>query len=437
MVQRPRGTRDFGPDQMARRLAFERLCDGVGKKFGFSRVATPTFERLELFTAKSGQSIIEQLYVFKDRSDRSLTLRPELTAPVMRMVGEKGGQISKPARWSYFGPCFRYEESKAGRYREFWQYGCEIIGASGPLVEAEVIAFACSLLDTCGLSGWVLRIGHVGILRDALAGLGLSEDATGEVMRLLDKGEVGAIADKGVPEDAVEKLAALAALDGGVETIPAAREILGSLGAQTDSLAELESMLTSLAAMTPGIEPAATPQIDLTVARGLDYYSGVVFEIEVDELGGEGQVLGGGSYNLLHLFGLEDLDPCCGFGLGFDRVLLALEAQAERENRDEVVPGESVGGSLAVIPFNIDADDVLPLVAALRAAGEAVVVELRTRNLGRSMSWANNAGAAFALVIGPRDIESGQAMVKRLSDGEQAECALEAEAIGAAVESLR
>ncbi len=437
MVQRPRGTRDFGPDEMGRRVAFERLCDEVGTKFGFTRVATPTFERLELFTAKSGQGIIDQLYAFKDRSERDLTLRPELTAPVMRMVAEKGGQISKPARWSYFGPCFRYEESKAGRYREFWQYGCEIIGASGTLVEAEVIAFACSLLDACGLNGWVLRIGHVGILRDALAALGMSEDATSDVMRLLDKGEIAALAGKGVPEEACEKLAALAALDGGVETIPAARDILASMGAQTDSLAQLESMLSSLAAMTPGIAGAASPQIDLTVARGLDYYTGVVFEVEVDELGGEGQVLGGGSYNLLHLFGLEDLDPCCGFGLGFDRVLSALEKQAERENRDEVVPGQSAGGSLAVIPFNIDADAVLPLVAALRAAGVAVVVELRTRNLGRSMSWANNAGAAFALVIGPRDIESGQTMVKRLSDGEQAACSLDAEAIAGAVASLR
>ncbi|HIF04480.1 MAG TPA: hypothetical protein EYQ80_03505 [Candidatus Poseidoniales archaeon] len=217
--------------------------------------------------------------------------------------------------------------------------------------------------------------------------------------------------------------------------LPEAQAMLESMSVPTESLQSLSDMLTCLSGLVPDMPPMA---IDLTVARGLDYYTGMVFEFEVDELKGERQVLGGGSYRLMHLFGLEELDPCCGFGLGFDRVLIALEHQAERLGRDEVVPGESAGpGSLAVIPFKIDANAVLPLVAGLRGAGERVLLELRSRNLGRSMGWADSSGAAFALIVGPRDLEAGEATIKRLSDGEQTQCALDASAISAALETLR
>ena len=434
MFERARGTRDFGPAEMGRRVAFERLCDEVGARRGFQRIATPTFERLNLFTAKSGASIVDQLYTFKDRSDRDLTLRPELTAPVMRMVAEQGGQMSKPARWSYFGSCFRYEESKAGRYREFWQYGCEVIGAPGALTEAEVVAFACGILDSAGLEDYELRVGNVGVLNEVLSGLGLSGDSLGDAMRFLDKGDFDGLANLGVGADAVASLASLGALDGGAETIDAAREILDGLGVSSDSLDELAAMLSSLSAL--GANPPSLV-VDLTVARGLDYYTGMVFEVNVAELGGEGQVCGGGSYRLLHLFGLPDLDPCCGFGLGFDRVLLALEKQAEAAGRTEILPGENAGaGTLAVIPFKVEIGSVLPLVAQLREVGVSVALELRERNIGRSMAWANGTGASFALVVGPRDLESGEVSVKRLSDGEQVSCALDAAAIAATIATL-
>ena len=124
-MQRPRGTRDFTPAAMKRRLALERLLEDVAQRHGFSRVQTPVFESLELFTAKSGPGVIGQLYAFQDKGERELTLRPELTAPVMRMVAEEMRQDTKPLRLSYYGQCYRYEEFKTGRYREFFQYGIE------------------------------------------------------------------------------------------------------------------------------------------------------------------------------------------------------------------------------------------------------------------------------------------------------------------------
>ena len=438
MVQRPRGTRDFGPKEMKQRLAFESLLEEQARRHGFSRVQTPIFESLDLFTAKSGPGVVSQLYAFQDKGERNLTLRPELTAPVMRMVAEELRNETKPLRLSYFGQCFRYEEFKKGRYREFYQYGVELIGATGPLVEAEVIALAINMLAESGLKNLELRIGHVGILKQVLTGIGLSDTADeGEpplasAMRFLDKEDFDGLRTlfetNLISTQFIAPLQQLSELTGGVETIASARELLSDMdGVSLDALDDLESTITSIGQLAPA-PPSLS--VNLTVARGLDYYTGTVFEVHVPELGGEGQVLGGGSYKLLHLFGLADLDPCCGFGLGFDRVLLALETQAAAEGRDEVVPGQNDETPLlAMIPFNIDSSEILGLVRELRHSGVRVEIELRSRKIGKAMGWADSIGATYALVIGPRDLEQGQATVKRLADGEQRPVALTTESI--------
>ncbi len=435
MVQRPRGTRDFTPDVMSRRLAFESLLESKALSHGFKRVQTPIFETLDLFTAKSGPGVVKQLYAFQDKSDRALTLRPELTAPVMRMVSEEMRGFPKPLRLSYFGQCFRYEESKKGRYREFFQYGAELIGASGPLAEAEVVALAIDMLDGCGLIDYEVRIGHVGVLRDILTGLGLStegepESSVASAMRLLDKGDWDGLGElfaaNGIDSSATQNLRSLSQLDGGIETLDSARDILSNMGVSLESLDELASMLSALDALAP------TPpslKVNLCVARGLDYYTGMVFEVNVAELGGEGQVLGGGSYRLLHLFGLDDLDPSCGFGLGFDRVLLALEAQASRDGRSEVVPGETPAPSTLVLPFKVDASAVLGIVKNLRDSGYNVELDLRGKNIGKSLDWASKNGFTNVVIVGPQDYESGQCSVKNLVTGDQNVVALDSGSI--------
>ena len=435
MVQRPRGTRDFTPEVMNRRLAFENLLESMALSHGFKRVQTPIFESLDLFTAKSGPGVVKQLYAFQDKSDRALTLRPELTAPVMRMISEEMRSSPKPLRLSYFGQCFRYEESKKGRYREFFQYGVELIGASGPLAEAEVVSLAIDMLDSCGLVDYEVRIGHVGVLRDILTGLGLSEEGEPEppvasAMRLLDKGDwdglAGLFATNGISPSALENLRKLSELDGGSETLDSAREILSALEVSHESLDELAELLAALTALAP------TPpslKVNLCVARGLDYYTGMVFEVNVAELGGEGQVLGGGSYRLLHLFGLEELDPSCGFGLGFDRVLLALEAQAERVGRSEVVPGETPRPSTLLFPFKIDAHAVLSIVKELRDMGHIVELDLRGKNIGKTLDWASKNGFTNVVIVGPQDLENSRCSIKNLTTGDQSEADLDSTSI--------
>lgn len=425
---------------MKRRLALEHLLEDVAQRHGFSRVQTPVFESLELFTAKSGPGVINQLYAFQDKGERDLTLRPELTAPVMRMVAEEMRMDTKPLRLSYYGQCYRYEEFKTGRYREFFQYGVELIGASGPLAEAEVLALAVNMLHATGLEGWEIRIGHVGVLKDALTGLGLSTEvdaSTGEppiasAMRLLDKGDDAGLAALFETHDLdpanAEPLRALASLDGGMETLGPARELLSSMdGVSLEALDELETTLTALAALAPA-PPAMA--VDLTVARGLDYYTGMVFEVKVEELGGEGQVLGGGSYKLLHLFGLPDLDPCCGFGLGFDRVLLALEAQAAASGREEAVPGEvDDRPHIAIAPNKADHLPLLPLVASLREAGARVELLLSKKNYGRIIKWTEGIGASHLLVVKPEDVENGVARLINFKTGDRSDVELNATSV--------
>ena len=442
MVERPRGTRDFGVNEMAERLTLERTLDNVANSHGYNRVQTPIFERLDLFTAKSGPEVVNQLYAFKDRSDRNLTLRPELTAPVMRMVADSMRADAKPYRLSYFGQCFRYEESKKGRYREFYQYGIEHIGASGPLVEAEVIALAIRMMQATGLRDWSVRIGHVGILRNVLeqAGVDDSEDFVVDAMRLLDKGDISGFWEifedniaMGINDDWMDLLGNFVSASGKAregDPIETARDMFQGdaewLKTWRDELDGFEAIIDAVAALAP-----APPklEIDFTISRGLDYYTGMVFEFHVPSLRGESQVLGGGSYRLMHLFDQPDLDPCCGFGLGFDRVLLAMENEGiDLQNQER--------GQIAIIPLGDVHTPVLPIVGGLRDKGHIVHLEVRDRGLKRAMRWANGISVDLVMIIGERDLQSGNIEIKRLADGHTVQSKIELESIDSVVQTL-
>ncbi|HDM36330.1 MAG TPA: histidine--tRNA ligase family protein, partial [Candidatus Syntrophoarchaeum butanivorans] len=184
MISRPRGTRDFLPDEMRRRRDLEKRMRAVFERWGYEEVATPTFEHLELFTLKSGDAIIEELYEFADKGGRGLALRPELTAPVIRMYINEMKNAPMPLKLYYFGNCFRYERPQRGRFREFWQFGCELIGTDTPEAEAEVIALASTIMDEVGVKQ-ELHIGDLAIVRDLLGDL--SQEEQSMIMRLMDK----------------------------------------------------------------------------------------------------------------------------------------------------------------------------------------------------------------------------------------------------------
>ncbi|HUR62730.1 MAG TPA: histidine--tRNA ligase [Candidatus Thermoplasmatota archaeon] len=419
-INRPRGTRDFDPAQTAVRHHVGAQMRSVFRRFAYREVQTPAFEELALFTAKSGEGVIGELYSFKDKGDRDMCLRPELTAPVMRMYFQEHFNDPKPIKWFYHGACYRYDRPQAGRYREFWQFGCEQIGAGTPLAYAELLALADAVMREVGLQERDFFVGHVKILKHCVDAFGFDPDARGKLMRAIDKGdraEAQRLADaKGGCGAALDRL--FLVMD--APTVAAARHalLLGEVadppGEDAELLADLrdlEACLGHLAAF--GV---ANVRLNLGIARGLDYYTGIVFEMHCPILGAEKQLLGGGGYDLSHVFGGQ-ATPTMGFGLGFDRTIVALEKQAELAGKAMAFPRE-VGPALYVAALgDAAARRMLPLVAQLRRQGIEVELDLLGRKPGAVAKHADAIGARRLAIVGDRDLESGTVQVKELATG--------------------
>lgn len=426
-VQRPIGTRDFGPAQTHVRHQVATRLHAVFRRFGYREVQTPTFEDLALFTAKSGPGVVDELYAFKDKGDRDLTLRPELTAPVMRMYFAEHFNDPKPLKWFYFGNCFRYDRPQAGRYREFWQFGCEQIGAGTPLAYAELLVLGDAMFKEVGLTQREFHVGHVKVLKHCVDAFAFDADTRGKLMRAIDKDD----------RDEVKKLAASkrgceAALDRlflvmDAPTVAAARNAL-LLGETTDPLeedAELIADLKDLEACLKHLEALGVKdaKLNLGIARGLDYYTGIVFEVHCPILGAQKQLLGGGGYDLSGVFGGQPT-PTMGFGLGFDRTIVALEEEAKRAGKG-LAFGKDPGPMLYLAALSDAATaKVLPMVRQLRDAGVEVELDLLGRKPGAVAKHADAIGARHLVIVGDRDLESGKVQVKELATGVQREVAL-------------
>ncbi len=394
-VQRPRGTRDFLPDEMAKRRFIENKLREVAVLWGYGEIKTPTFEHIELFTLKSGEGILGEIYNFRDKGDREIALRPELTAPVIRMYVEELQRSPKPLKFYYFDNCFRYERPQKGRFREFFQFGVEIIGSARPESEAEVIALAVEMLK-CAEVGGDLHVGHLGIIRALLKDI--QPEHQSKVMRLVDKKD-----DKGLeefldeihaPDEMRGKLFRLIGLRG-INAVQEARELVGDI----ESMSQLEALLNLLDVY--GLEY----QVDLGIARGLDYYTGMVFEIYCEGLGAQNQVCGGGSYRLSQLFGGEDT-PSTGYAIGFDRIMEVCEAKPDEAKR------------IAVVSFEDTRKEALVIAKKLR---EHVItyVDVMGRKFKDQISYANTIGASHVVIVGKSELDAGKVALKDLRTGEQ------------------
>ncbi len=409
---RPRGTRDILPDEMERRRWLEGVFRRTFEDFGYREVQTPTFEHADLVIAKSGEEIRKHLYDFKDKGGRELALRPELTAPVMRLYLQELTHESKPLRLYYFGNCFRYEEPQSGRYREFWQAGAELIGSPFAEAEAEVIAIAADALERCGLPKYEIRIGEVGILRDVLKEGGAKEEEQARVMSALDKGEdVRALmAEIGIPEECQRTVEAVSRLEGGREVMKEAKELLAGNDGAISKAAGLGELLDLLDAQ--GVKYG----INLGIARGLDYYTGMVFEIYAEGLGAQKQICGGGTYSLTEVFGGSAM-PTGGFAFGMDRLLLALEKQgrlpALERKRVMVVSagGESLGKALEI--------------STMIRKSVPCEVEILRRKLKKALAYADKEGIPFVVIVGEDELKRGRVVLRDMRSGEQRELKIE------------
>lgn len=402
----PKGVPDYVPPASAGFVAVRDGLLAVARRAGYGDIELPIFEDTALFARGVGEStdvVSKEMYTFADRGDRSVTLRPEGTAGVVRAVIEHGldrGQL--PVKLCYSGPFFRYERPQAGRYRQLQQVGVEAIGVDDPALDAEVIAVADAGFRSLGLDGFRLELTSLGddtcrpayreLLQQFLFGLDLDD----ETRRRAQINPLRVLDDKR----------------------PQVREMTADAPLMLDHLSQaarmhFDTVLAHLDAL--GVPYVVNPRM----VRGLDYYTKTTFEFVHDGLGAQSGIGGGGRYDgLMRQLGGQDLSGI-GFGLGVDRTLLALAAE-----------GKSVGQTTRCDVFGVGLSEAAKLRLAvvagqLRAAGVRVDLAYGDRGLKGAMRAADRSGAALALVAGDRDLEAGTAGVKSLATGEQVDVALE------------
>jgi len=402
LTNAPKGTKDVLPDQVYKWHFLEKAFAGICERYGFKEVRTPIFEHTELFTRGVGDTtdIVEkQMYTFEDYAKRSLTLKPEGTASVVRaFVEHKQYAEVQPTKYFYDIPCFRYEKPQSGRLREFHQFGIEIFGTSNMMADAEVICLAKDFLEELGIENVELRINSIGCpncrenyrktLKDFLAPKyeDLCDTCKGRYernpMRILDcKSEV-------------------------------CQELVQGAPVMLDYICEECSIaFTDLKKNLTAMEVAFI--VDTGIVRGLDYYTKTAFEFVSNKIGAQGTVCGGGRYD--HL--IEELGgppiPGVGFGLGIERLLLTLEA-----NGIEIAEPPSVDVFIAIMGDRAK-EYGLSLLRQLRLKGVKAEIDLLARNFKGQFKYANRLNAKYTLVIGDNELDEKMITIKDMATSEQ------------------
>jgi histidyl-tRNA synthetase len=407
MFQVPRGTRDFTPEEMEKRRYIEQNMAATFTSFGYGEIQTPTFENLELFTAKSGDSIVNELYAFTDKGGRELALRPELTAPVIRCYVERLQMEPKPLKLFYFGNCYRYDRPQKGRYREFQQAGCEIIGVASEEAIAELLALAFTLLKNVGLKNVRINIGNLSIINAIFKRLNLLADDQKILLPLIDKSLFDdlkvALRDCGVSEKDAEKFMSV------LQTSEVS-EIRSFIAHDPDAIKELNVMETILDLLKNAFH-ITEYGIKLSIVRGLDYYKGLVFEIDAPALGAEKQLCGGGSYELVSLFGGTEVSTS-GFAVGFDRTILALEAEGF------LFPPSKL--DVYIIPVNSEMISIsIEIAQQLRSKGFSVDFDQLRRGIGKSLKYADTKHVEKVIIVGPKELEKKTVTLRDMKIGNQ------------------
>jgi len=428
-----KGFRDYLPEAMIPR---ERLIDTarrVYRSYGFSPIDTPALEYLEILAGKGGEETDRQLYKFQDHGGRWVGLRFDLTVPLARFAAQHVNELGIPLKRYHIATVWRGENTQRGRYREFMQCDFDTIGTRCVAADIETALVIHDLLREIGFADFTIRLNNRMVLTGLLERLGLADRATA-VLRALDKlGKIGAEAvdeemasAAGATAEQATSILRLSEISGGNDEILRQVEPLVA-GSETGQagVAKLKEVLDG--ALAAGV-PSGRMRLDVSIARGLDYYTGTVFETFLDALPGIGSICSGGRYdNLAELFTSQEL-PGIGASLGLDRLLAAME---------ELGMIEKVSTPVAVfIPF-FDKDrlhDYLRLAAALRAAGIGVEVFCDPKKLGQQLKYADRRGFRIALIAGASEFQAGVCQVKDLQTGTKHDVTLDAGAASVVAE---
>ena len=409
MIQKIKGTMDIMPDETPLFRYIEGIMREEAEKYGYGEIRTPTFENTELFVRGVGDTtdvVQKEMYTFADRDEgRSISLRPEGTASVARAIIENGKcSDTMPLKYYYIISCFRHEKPQAGRSREFFQFGTEMFGSENPASDATAIALAASVIRRLGLRNVKLHINSIGCkncrpaYRSAL------------VEHFSEKRECLCDSCKSRLEKNPLRL-----LDC---KNPDCHEIAVKAPKTVDHLCEecknkFDTLLKALDAMK--VEYV----IDSSIVRGLDYYTGAVFEFIAEGIGAQSTVCGGGRYDgLVESLGGSALSGI-GFGMGLTRIILAMKEQGLDKialSRPELYVA-ALGSGAAI--------KALEIVERLRREGKICECDIVGRSLKAQMKYANKIGARYTLIIGDSEIECGRAQLRNMENGEQTEVELD------------
>ncbi|KZX11845.1 histidine--tRNA ligase [Methanobrevibacter oralis] len=412
---KPRGTRDFLFDEMQERKEAQSILRNIFENYGYREVKTPLFEELKLFTTKSGEEIVDQLYNFKDKSNRELTLRPEITAPIARLyLNELEKTAIKPIKLYYYGSCFRYERPQKGRFRQFWQFGCELIGANSPQGEAEVIALCNDAVNSLGITTADVNINHLGIIRGLFKHFNITEETQRELMVVIDKGDKDLLKESLSGDNPVidndelnQILLQLIDLVGDKSILNKVENLIKDYAETQESFNQLKELVNLLESFE-----VENYTLNLGVARGLDYYTGIVFEIYVPELGAQKQICGGGSYSLIKVFGGKEVEST-GFALGFDRLMNALDELCEKKEKKS-----HLDIYVAPISDNVSAK-AYEITQNLRRNNIKADVDLNARKFKKLINYANKINVDKIAIIGENDLNDGKITIKDMKSGNQ------------------
>ena len=411
-----KGFRDFPPKLMIPREAIMKTARKVYRSYGFAPIDTPALEYLEILTGKGSEETDKQLYRFTDHGGREVGLRFDLTVPLARFAAQHIGQLGTPFKRYHLATVWRGENTQRGRYREFMQCDFDTIGTTALAADVETALVIHDLLLALGFERFTIHVNNRRVLTGLLEKLGLAEQST-SLLRSLDKlGKIGRdkvaaemIQNAGATAEQANAVLQLAELSGTHD------EVLCALGPLLDGNETGQQGAARLADFLAAVEAVGLReehiQLDLSIARGLDYYTGIIFETTLDDLPGIGSICSGGRYdNLAELYTKQQL-PGIGASLGLDRLLAAME---------ELGMLEAVGTPAPVfIPFfdKTALHEYMRMAQVVRAAGIGCEVYPEPKKLAQQLKYADRRSFRIALIVGSDELASGKCQVKDLASG--------------------
>ena len=412
MFKTVRGMRDLMPVDAERMRYVEQVSRTISKIYGYDEIITPVLESYDLLAAKTSEEIRERMYTFKDLGGRKVAMRPEFTASVARLVAAKLRNEPKPMRLFSVGSLYRYDEPQYGRFREFWQSNYELFGSDRPETDAEILILTNDLLTKLGLQNFCFKVGHTGILRGILDEEGLDDAKQNSVRQLLDKklwtDALVVAREAGVSQKCLDVLESLFETRS-EEAFKVLESVKETVRGYESSVAAVENLWRILELVKD-----SGAQLDVVVeagfARGLEYYTGIIFESYIPGL--DIALGGGGRYDkLIQLFGGEPI-PAVGVAQGIDRIVLALKKQ-------KVSPKTAKNRVVVISIKDESMAKALELSDMLRKSGLPVEVAVMGRSISRALADADRRGLAYAVIVGPKELEEKKVVLKDMNKGEQ------------------